>query len=271
MNLCRFYERIVKENRVPTVSVGIRVTIGKFLVSDAIEIGLVVVGDDGKLALGGSDACLHRVGPLPVLGAVLAAGRGDGIFLGVAGLKGIPFGQGILDVHAISLHDFQKTLGPYLSQTLCSLEVGMEEELARVAVFLGEQHLVVLEELPYAAIAGKDLVVLLDDGIDDGIVAVQAVETFLQVHGAIIGVRAVPDGIVQQNLAVGHTRNEGINDGLDVFTVCGRRDRSPLCCRAGAVVGAEHNREIDEAAIAIFVGLGCCQHAGEVIATGQEA
>ena len=54
-----------------------------------------------------------------------------------------------------------------------------------------EKHLVVLEIIPHFAVTGKYLFVLFDYRVDDGIIAVKTVETFLKIGCSIMGVGAV--------------------------------------------------------------------------------
>ena len=95
----------------------------------------------------------------------------------------------------------------------------MQIEVAGVATLTREECLVVLEVFPDASIAGIDLVIFLHDTVEDGIVAVQSVQPFLQVHGSIVGTGTVPDRIVQENLAARHPFDERINDLLHVGTI----------------------------------------------------
>lgn len=118
------------------------------------------------------------------------------------------WGELFLDSYTIFLYDSQKVVGPYLSQALCAKNIGMEEEIARVAGLLGEQYVVVLEEVPNISVAGMDLGIFLCDGVDDGVVAVKPFEALLQVHGAVVCVGTIPDGIVEEDPAIRHTSDE---------------------------------------------------------------
>ena len=147
----------------------------------------------------------------------------------------------------------------------------MKEECARIAALGNEQREIVLEIVPYVAVTCVHLVILCDNGVKNRIVAAETVETLLQIFSAIVGVGAVPDGVIEKNLATGHLLDELFDDGLHIgligVSIYGRAFGTRNC----TVVGTQHDRKIDVSTVVSLQSFCCAHHSRKVVASGHEA
>ena len=196
------------------------------------------MSDERELSLRRSNAGLYGTGHLSVECSHITTSGLHAVLLVVLRFEDVPLWQGMLHLYAVSLDEFQQTLGPNLSQTFGTIHVGMQIEVACITTLASEERPVVLEVFPNSTIACIDLVVLFHNGIKHGIVAAKAVQAFLQILRAIIRTGAVPDGIVEQNLASRYFLYEFIDNCLDVVAIDIWRHRCTFRSCAGAVVRA---------------------------------
>ena len=241
------------------------------MVVDAVEISLSLVRDESKLPLCRADAGQHGTRHLAVLRAHLAAWGSHAVLLVVRRLEGVPLGQRVLHLYAVSLNELQEALSPYLGQAGGTCQVGMQIEIARVAALPGEEREIVLEVLPDAFITRIYLLVLSHECVEHGIVAVKAVEAFLQVLRAVVCAWAVPDWIVEDDFAVGYLLDKFVDDGLHVFGVGVGCDGSAFSTRASAVVRAKHDGDIDASAVRFSQRFGVAKDTVKVVPARQIA
>ena len=225
----------------PVVAIGGGVAMHELLVCHTVEVHLPIADDESELSLGSAQRRIDGVGEETVLRAVVATGCGNRI--GLVGLRteGAVGRQVILQFDAIGLDEFSKAACPDLSQPFGTIHIGMQEEGTAVARLGSEQRLVVLEEIPYFTVAGIDAVVGGCQLIDDGIVAVKAVHALLKIAGSVVGVGAIPDGIIDEDLAGGETLQQLLDDLFHVLAIGVGGDGSSLRAADSTVVGAQHD------------------------------
>ena len=208
------------------------------MVVDAVEISFPFVADESKLSLCRIDGGQDGTGHLAILRAHLASRSLHAVLLVVLRFEGVPFGERVLDFNPVSLDELQEALCPNFSKTSGSCQVGMQIEITCVSALSGEECEIVLEVLPDTFVACIHLVVFPYDCIQNGIVAVKSVQSFLQVLRSVICAWAVPDWIVEDDFAVGYLLDECVDDGPHVFRVSVRSDGSAFGSCASAIVRA---------------------------------
>ena len=146
------------------------------------------------------------------------------------------------------LHDLQEAYCPKFSQANGAGGVGMQAERSDTSTLGGEEVTASDEAVPRLATSGIDAVVAVHEVIKNGIVAVEARQSLLEVACAILGVRAIPEGVVDEDATVGKTAQQLVDDALHVLAIGGVAHGGALGGRGGAIISAEHDGEIEVSA-----------------------
>ena len=161
-------------------------------------------------------------------------------------------------------------VGPQAGQIFGARSVGVQVECAVHTALGGELGGMLLKvgECRRVAIVHKARIaagIFGYHGVHDRTVALEAVQSGLQVGGPVVRVGAVPCGIVDDEARGGELGMETVDDGLHVRLEVVRADGRACGALLRAVVGAQHNGEVERA---VLRGVGGGRAHGVVVGRG---
>lgn len=131
---------------------------------------------------------------------------------------------------------------PETGKKVCPLRIGMQIEVADFAVLLVEEFGVIFKGCKGTVITTEHAIGINGSQLsDDRVIRLQTIETCLQIFGAIVGRRTVPDGIVHHDVSISIAGEESVNDGPHVEVVLLGAYRRTVAGSLCTIVRAEHN------------------------------